>query len=161
MRPSSSHVISKCVVSFLPLGLATGLLAVSSSPRTRLEFVNFWNYFFCFIDVYYIFWLTLGLVCFFGVFKNFFFNVYLFLRRRETEHEQGRARERGRHRTQSRLQAPSCQHRARCGAQTHELWDHELSRSWALNRATQAPHAFLVFQGGSWEHWNLFSVLGF
>ena len=30
---------------------------------------------------------------------------------RETEHEQGRGRERGRHRIQSRLQAPSSQHR--------------------------------------------------
>ena len=52
-----------------------------------------------------------------------FFNVYLFLRQRETEHEQGRSRERGRHRIQSRLQALSCKHRARCGAQTqnHEI----------------------------------------
>ena len=31
---------------------------------------------------------------------------------RETEYEQGRGRERGRHRIRSRLQAPSCQHRA-------------------------------------------------
>ena len=43
-----------------------------------------------------------------------FLNVYLFLteRERETEHERGRGRERGRHRTGSRLQAPSSQHRA-------------------------------------------------
>ena len=34
------------------------------------------------------------LVAFF--FFNFFFNVYLFLRQRETEHERGRVRERGR-----------------------------------------------------------------
>uniref|UniRef100_A0ABI7ZXC6 Prefoldin subunit 1 n=1 Tax=Felis catus TaxID=9685 RepID=A0ABI7ZXC6_FELCA len=38
---------------------------------------------------------------------------------RETEHEQGRSRERGRHRIQNRLQALSCQHRARRGARTH------------------------------------------
>ena len=36
---------------------------------------------------------------------NFIFNVYLFLR--ETEHKQGRGRERGRHRIGSRLQALS------------------------------------------------------
>ena len=35
--------------------------------------------------------------------KNFFFNVYLFLGQRETEHERGRGRERGR---QNRKQAP-------------------------------------------------------
>ena len=35
----------------------------------------------------------------------------------------GGGAERGRHRIWSRLQAPSCQHRARCLAQTHELWD--------------------------------------
>ena len=49
----------------------------------------------------------------------FFFNVYLFLS--ETEHEWGRGRERGRHRIRSGLQALSCQHRARRGAQTHDL----------------------------------------
>ena len=38
-----------------------------------------------------------------------FFNVYLFLRERETEHEQGRGRKGGRHRIPSRIQAPSCQ----------------------------------------------------
>ena len=50
----------------------------------------------------------------------FFFNVYLFLRQRETEHEQARGRERGRHRIGSRLQALSHQPRARRGARTHE-----------------------------------------
>ena len=60
-----------------------------------------------------------------------FFYVYLFLR--ETECERGRGRERGRHRIRSRLQAPSCQHRAQCGAQTHEPWDHDLSWSRILN----------------------------
>ena len=41
------------------------------------------------------------------VFFKIFFNVYLFLRQRETEHEWGRGRERGRHRIRSRLQAPA------------------------------------------------------
>ena len=34
----------------------------------------------------------------------------------------------------NRLQALSCQHRARRGARTHELWDHDLSLSRTLNR---------------------------
>ena len=66
------------------------------------------------------------------VFSNFF-NVYLFLRETETEHKQERGRNRGRHRIQSRLHALSCQHRARCGAGTHKLWDHDLSWSQMLN----------------------------
>ena len=53
---------------------------------------------------------------------------------RETEHEQGRGRERGRQRIQSRLQALSCQHRAGRGAWTHESWDHGLCWSQTLNR---------------------------
>ena len=36
-------------------------------------------------------------------------------------------------RIQSRPQAPSCQHRAICGAQTHKLWAHDLSWSRTLN----------------------------
>ena len=39
----------------------------------------------------------------------------------------------GRHRIWNRLQALSCQHRARHGAQTHGRWDHDLSRSQTLN----------------------------
>ena len=45
-----------------------------------------------------------------------------------------RGRERGRHRIRSRLQAPSCQHPAQCGAGTHQPWDHDLSWSQTLNR---------------------------
>ena len=66
--------------------------------------------------------------------KKIFFNVYLFLRQRETKHEWGRVRERGKHRIWSRLQALSCQHRARCRARTHGPWDNDLSRSRTLNR---------------------------
>ena len=47
------------------------------------------------------------------LYVTFFFTVYLFLRQRETEHERRRGRERGRHGIRSRLQALSCQHRAR------------------------------------------------
>ena len=34
----------------------------------------------------------------------------------------------------SRLQAPSCQHRARCGVWTHKPWDHDLSQSQTLSQ---------------------------
>uniref|UniRef100_A0ABI7ZUR4 Parvalbumin n=3 Tax=Felinae TaxID=338152 RepID=A0ABI7ZUR4_FELCA len=50
-------------------------------------------------------------------------------RDKETERERGRGRERGRHRIPSRLQSPSCQHRARRGARIHKPRDHDLSRS--------------------------------
>ena len=72
-----------------------------------------------------------------------FFNVYLFLRQRETEHEWRRVREKGRHRIWNRLQALSCQHRARCRARTHGPWDHDLSRSQTLNRLSH-PGAPLI-----------------
>ena len=42
--------------------------------------------------------------------------------------------ERDGNKTRSRLQALSCQHRAWCGAQTHTLRDHDLSRSRPPNR---------------------------
>ena len=63
---------------------------------------------------------------------HFFKKNYLFLI--ETEHNWGRGRERRRHRIQSglRLQAPSCQHRARHGARTHKPRDHDLSQSQTL-----------------------------
>ena len=64
-------------------------------------------------------------VCFFFIFLN----VSLFLRERETEHKQGKGRERGRHGIWS-----SCQHRAWCGAQTHEPGDHNLSQSQTPNQ---------------------------
>ena len=64
---------------------------------------------------------------------NFSMFIY-FSRERLTECEQGRGRERGRHRIPSRLQAPSCQHRARREARTHKLWDHDLSGTQTINR---------------------------
>ena len=60
-------------------------------------------------------------------------NFFIYFWERETEREQGRSRERRRHRIQSRLQALSCQHRAQLGAQTHKLWDHDLTCSRMLN----------------------------
>ena len=60
----------------------------------------------------------------------------LILRERQSV-SKGGGREKGRHRIQSRLQALSCQHRARHGAPTHRPWDHDLSRSLRL---TQLSH---------------------
>ena len=66
---------------------------------------------FCFL----LFFLFL-FFCLLGFFL-LFLNVCLFLRETaETECEQGRGTERGRHRIQSRLRALSCQPRARCRA---------------------------------------------
>ena len=77
-------------------------------------------------------------------------SFWMFLFVFETEREQGRGRERGRHRIRSRLQALSSQHRARHGAQTHGLWDHDLSWSRMLNRLSHpgAPekHCFKLNQ---------------
>ena len=82
---------------------------------------------------------------------NFFFNVYLFLGQRETEHERGRGRERGRHRIRNRLQgnrlqALSHQPRARRGARTHGPRDRDLAEVGRLTDwATQAPQPVNVF----------------
>ena len=62
--------------------------------------------------------------------KNF--NVYLFLRDWAGEGERERETQ-----IRSRLQALSFQHRAQHGAQTHELRDHDLSRSQMLNWLSQ------------------------
>ena len=56
-------------------------------------------------------------------------------------------RERGRHGICSRLHAPYCQHRARCGARSHKLWDNDLSQSGTLNRLHHpgAPKLYVFF----------------
>ena len=78
------------------------------------------------------------------VFLNFFSTFFiLFLGQRETEHERGRGRERGRHRIGNRLQAPSHQPGARRGAPTHGPRDCDLAEVGRLTDcATQAPHRF-------------------
>ena len=66
------------------------------------------------------------------------------MRQRETEHERGRGRERGRHRIGSRLQALSHQPRARRGARTHGPRDRDLAEVGRLTDcATQAPPIIL------------------
>ena len=84
---------------------------------------------------------------------SFFFNVfYLFLGQRETEHERGRGRERGRRRIGNRLQAPSHQPRAWRGARTHGPRDRDLAEVGCLTDcATQAPLTLcLILQGCLW-----------
>ena len=60
-----------------------------------------------------------------------------------TDQQPSNQRERGRYRIQSRLQALSCQHRAWCGAWTHQPWDHDLSRSQTL---TQLSHPVFILK---------------
>ena len=79
-----SSVNSKCSLYFL----ATSTLLDLGFANLWLVFNHLFFYFYFFI-------------------KNFF-NIYSFVRLRETDHERGRGRERGRHRIQSRLQAWSC-----------------------------------------------------
>ena len=80
------------------------------------------------------------------MFYNFFFNVYLFLGQRETEHERGRGRERGRHRIGNRLQALSHQPRARRRARTHGARDRDLAEVGRLTDCTtQAPLKKIFF----------------
>ena len=78
--------------------------------------------------------ITIFLFFYFRIFLKKI-NVYLLLRDRETQSMSRGEVERWRDTESeagSRLWA-SCQHRARCGAWTHEFWDHDLSRSWTLN----------------------------
>ena len=78
----------------------------------------------------------------------FFLRFYLFLGQRETEHERGRGRERGRHRIGNRLQAPSQQPRARRGARTRGPRDRDLAEVGRLTDcATQAPLPLFFLNG--------------
>ena len=84
---------------------------------------------------------------------------------RETEGEQGRGRERGRHGIQSGLQALTCQHRAPPGARTHRPRDRDLSRSWTLNRRSPpgAPRFHLLMGPRlthGWENNSAVNVSG-
>ena len=83
--------------------------------------------------------------------KKIFFKVYLFFTQREREREKetwaGEGQREGRQRIQSWLQAPSCQHRAWRGAQTHKLQDYDLSWSRTLNQLSHpgAPKILLSY----------------
>ena len=97
------------------------------------------EYFIC--SIY--FWkslCTLGLfIWLVGWLVIYLFSVYLLLRETETECKWVRRRESGRHRVQSRPLAPSHQHRARCGALTHDLWDHDPSKRKLDAQMTEPP----------------------
>ena len=56
-----------------------------------------------------------------------------------------------------RLHALSCQHRARHGARTHKLRDHDLSPSRMLNQLSHpgAPNMSRFFKGMESNHINL------
>ena len=60
--------------------------------------------------------------------------MFIYFWDRERQSMNGRGSERGRHRIWNRLQALSCQHRARRGSRTHGPRDHDLSRSQTPNR---------------------------
>ena len=57
--------------------------------------------------------------------------LFIFERERQSMSEGGAEREGDK--IWSRLQAPSCQHRAQCEVQTHKQWDHDLNQSQMLN----------------------------
>ena len=87
------------------------------------------------------------------------------MREKETEHEQRKVRERGRHRIGNRLQALSCQHRAGCRARPHEPQDLDLSRSRTLHRLSHPrasqPFPFKSIEGGlSSSNTRWFLIIG-
>ena len=57
--------------------------------------------------------------------------------------------------TGSRLQAPSCQHRAQRGAGAHKPRDHDLSWSWMLNRLSHSGAPSFVFRDTEMTFWFL------
>ena len=100
-------------------------------------------------------WLAGGILFCFVLFCFVLIFIYL-LRERERVNRGGTEREGDRIR--SRLQARSCQHRARRGAWTHKLWDHDLSWSRMLSWLS---HPGVPFPGSlkvpvcQWWIWGL------
>ena len=84
---------------------------------------------------------SLPRMCYSDCFHLFFFLMFIFGERERQRQSMSTGgawgsrggAERGRHRIRSRLQAPSCQHRARCGTRTRKPRDHDLSQSQTLN----------------------------
>ena len=68
-----------------------------------------------------------------------FLMVYLFLRERETDRVWAGEGQRGRHRTQSRLQAPSCQHRGGLGTQDSNPQPVRSWPEWKLDASPTEP----------------------
>ena len=96
--------------------------------------------------------------CINSLFFFFLVFIYLLLRETKTEHEWGKGGERGRHRIWSRLQAPSCQHRAQRRAWTLEPRDHDLSQTQINAQPTEPPrrptslYQFLNEQNVAWQN---------
>ena len=103
-------------------------------------------HFFLFVAIFFFFFFSSSLVFSHSSFSPpspsppYFFNVFFLLFVSEKKRQTDKAlagegqRERGRHKIQSRRQAPSCQHRARHSARTHKLWDHNLSWNQTPNQ---------------------------
>ena len=102
------------------------LRAISPEPDTGLELTDreivTWAEVGCLTD-----WATQAPLILIFIFERQRQNVSGLGAEREAEREGDTESEAG-----SRLWASS-QHRAWCGARTHELWDHDLSRSQTLN----------------------------
>ena len=91
-------------------------------------------------------WATQGPLNFHFIFlfKKNFFLTFIYFWDRERQSMNGGGSERGRHRIWNRLQALSSQHRARRGARTHKLQDHNLSRRQTLNLVSH-PSTLRIF----------------
>ena len=95
--------------------------------------------------------------------KRIFFEC-LFIFERKTEYQQGRSQERGEQRIWNRLQALSCQHRAWCGASTHEPRDHALSIAVGMLNWLSHPGAprlrdsLVKFGRVLFGHWSISSL---
>ena len=93
-----------------------------------------------------------------------FFLVYLFiLREREWEHGGGAEREGERENPKQvhlgTYYALHCQRRAGCGAQTHELRDHDLSQSWTQpTEPPRPPNCDSISEFHSWQLWKASSL---
>ena len=82
---------------------------------------------------------------------SFLMFTYFWDRERQSMSRGGAERERGRHRNWSRLQAPSCQHRAWCRASTHRPWDHDPNRSQTLNRLSHPGAPVFTLLVSTWD----------
>ena len=79
------------------------------------------------------------------IIKKIFFSMFIYFWEKETQCEWERGRERGRHRIRSRLQGPTCQHRAWHGLKLmgHEIMTWAEVRRWT-DWATQALLDFFL-----------------
>ena len=75
-----------------------------------------------------IYWVTVILLILFKI----FFNVYFWERERKRERVHMVERQRMRE-TENLKQSLCCHHKAWLGTQTHQPWDHDMSRSWTFN----------------------------